>query len=114
LSHGKNPQRFGTRAPMLIGTETPGSIDDPITRTESWEGSPMAKRIGTQAGERPEDEDRRCTITLSADTDLRLSVYAKRHRMTRSQAATQAIKTLVRGMRLSFGDAAMSEEGEAA
>ena len=74
----------------------------------------MAARIGRRTSTQDGDDKRRCTITLTADMDLRLSVYAKKHRLTRSQAAAQAIAALVRGMKLAFGDASMREDGEAA
>jgi hypothetical protein len=62
----------------------------------------------------PRTDKRRCTISLSADMDMRLTVYAKRHRLTRSQAASQAIASMVRGIRLGFGDDSTEKEESAA
>jgi hypothetical protein len=74
----------------------------------------MARRKMAKAQAAKDVEARRCTITLSLDQSIRLGVYAARHKLTRSQAAAQAVADLVRGIRIGFGDPAGREDGSAA
>lgn len=51
----------------------------------------------------------RCNFTLDADLDLKFTTWARKHKLTRSQAANQAIALLVRGTRIGFSNAASGE-----
>jgi hypothetical protein len=55
-------------------------------------------------------DGRRCHFTLDARIDERVSVYARRHKLTRSQVANQAFAALTRGIRIGFGAAPPGEE----
>jgi predicted transcriptional regulator len=59
------------------------------------------------------DSGRRSTLSLPEDLDIRLTVFARKHRLTRSNALAQAVAQLCRGMRIGFG-ASESEDEEAA
>jgi hypothetical protein len=73
----------------------------------------MAKRKTVKAHGPESASMRRSTLTLSEHQDLRLTVYARRHRLTRSEALQQAVSMLCAGMRIGFGTED-SEDGEAA
>lgn len=72
------------------------------------------KRPGAKAQERKGAERTRCTLTLSADTDLKLSVLAMMRGLDRSELAEQVLAAAVRGVVVSLRGAlsAPSDIGE--
>jgi hypothetical protein len=74
----------------------------------------MAKRTRRQAETSQPEETRRSSLTLPEDLDIKLCVWARKNRMHRHQALAVAVKQLTAGMRIGYGGADASEDGEAA
>jgi hypothetical protein len=51
---------------------------------------------------------RSCNFILPEHVDIRISTYARKHRITRSEACIRAFALLCAGMRIGFG----GDEGE--
>ncbi len=59
-------------------------------------------------------EGRRCNFTIISEMDIKLSAWARKHKVTRSKAANEAIALLVKGTRIGFPGEEGSEAGAAA
>jgi hypothetical protein len=74
----------------------------------------MPRKRLNASDEKPEKVPMRANnLELPEDLDIKLLVYARRHKMSRGQAFAIAVKKLTAGMRIGYGTDE-GEEGEAA
>lgn len=58
----------------------------------------MGRRKGARVRVDQAEDVRRCNFTLTPDMDMKLTIFARAHRLTRSQAVAQAVAMLTQGV----------------